>query len=680
MGFLRKINSKLPDQALWNLARAAWVRIKYVVEEWWIRSGGLEVKPSELTGLVVDRPLTPTDAARSVLDGLAIRAKIDDELVTVACSRFPVETAELIEDADRIVQGRFRILGQDIDYSTGIQWHLDPRHNHAFDPGEVYWRVRYSDPSGGFDVKYPWELSRLQHLPRLALAHRITGDAKYLHALIHQTKTWLMQNPVGFGPNWGCTMDVSIRAANMALAFAFIGSDDVPSEFAVDLSRGLIAHGRFIVGHLEWSEELTGNHYLADIAGLAVLGCLLELSMPEAATWKTFAREQLEAEIQKQVYSDGWDFEASTSYHRLVLESFLVPAILMDRFGEPLSERYRERLRLMAEFVRDITLHDGSYPLIGDNDSGLFVSLQPRHLGNLNYLLALSTAYLGDPPLKPEGLPSCPEILWLIGDVGRGRFDAFEHCDRSTVASYPFGGLWIIRSKDGKDMLTFRLGPVGQNGNGGHAHNDQLSITIWLDGNPLIIDPGTACYTSDPQKRNLYRSTKSHATITIGDVEQNRFVQGSLFTLPQEVVTEPATVEQREGIVHLEGVMKGYGPWSGNEVRLIRTIKHNERRRRFEIEDEIRLSGNAAGKTLVWHFPLAPGLIVKTGGTGHCRILTEDGAYVAEVLFLPGWTLETEMTAFAPAYGEEVPNTTLRFVPPADTFRSHFIIRASPGT
>jgi hypothetical protein len=59
--------------------------------------------------------------------------------------------------------------------------------------------------------------------------------------------------------------------------------------------------------------------------------------------------------------------------------------------------------------------------------------------------------------------------------------------------------------------LVIRCGPIGQRGNGGHDHDDQLSVDLWLDGAHVLADPGTFVYTPLPEERNRYRSVSNHA-------------------------------------------------------------------------------------------------------------------------------------------------------------------------
>jgi hypothetical protein len=202
-------------------------------------------------------------------------------------------------------------------------------------------------------------------------------------------------------------------------------------------------------------------------------------------------------------------------------------------------------------------------------------------------------------------------------------------------------------------------------------------VTIFLNGNPIVVDPGTACYTSDPGKRNAFRSTRSHATIAVGDEEQNRFVTGNLFSLPQEVKTDTARLDITEGGPQIDACMRGYGPWSEDEIRIVRRVRYSPERRLFSIEDEVIIADSLGSLPISWHFPLAPGLTPETVGPGQCRLKSPDGDVVAELLFFPGWILEQVPSMFSPSYGEEVRNVTLRFTPPSGSFRSHFIFRAA---
>ncbi|PIQ97625.1 MAG: heparinase [Nitrospinae bacterium CG11_big_fil_rev_8_21_14_0_20_56_8] len=77
-----------------------------------------------------------------------------------------------------------------------------------------------------------------------------------------------------------------------------------------------------------------------------------------------------------------------------------------------------------------------------------------------------------------------------------------------TLEAFPDFGLYVFRSD--RLYLTVRLGPTGQKGYGGHAHHDQLSVEIVLDGVPLAEDPGTYLYTPLPDRRNEYRSVRAH--------------------------------------------------------------------------------------------------------------------------------------------------------------------------
>ena len=88
--------------------------------------------------------------------------------------------------------------------------------------------------------------------------------------------------------------------------------------------------------------------------------------------------------------------------------------------------------------------------------------------------------------------------------------------------AYPHFGLFIWRNA--RSFIAVRCGPIGQNGNGGHAHNDQLTVEIEIDGVPWARDPGTYLYTPDLEARNRYRSVLAHFAPRHGRQEPARFI------------------------------------------------------------------------------------------------------------------------------------------------------------
>jgi len=128
---------------------------------------------------------------------------------------------------------------------------------------------------------------------------------------------------------------------------------------------------------------------------------------------------------------------------------------------------------------------------------------------------------------KLNTLPDRQRQVISIPYTGTDLLDGLSAC------SYPEFGLYIFRSRS--LYLAVRCGPVGQNGNGGHAHNDQLAIELNIDGKDWITDPGTYVYTPLPEQRNIYRSVNAHFAPRVGEVEPAELHVGyGLFRLAEK--------------------------------------------------------------------------------------------------------------------------------------------------
>jgi uncharacterized heparinase superfamily protein len=520
----------------------------------------------------------------------------------------------IIYHADRICAHKFDLLGSgEVFLGDKIDWHTDFKVGYKWGPKKFYKDVEI--PYGKADIKVPWELSRFQHLTILGQAYRLSNDEKYAAEFVGQITDWIKKNPVKLGPNWVCTMDVAIRAANWLVGWEFFkGSRSISEDFVLVFLKSLLSHGRFIRSHLEYSGSLTSNHYLSDIAGLFFIAAMVP-EFKESEEWLSFSKRELETEMKKQVYGDGCDFEASTCYHRLVLELFFYPALLGKRKGTEFSSEYNSRLKNMFEALVYLMKPNGRMPQIGDNDSGRFVKfeLPDTEVLDMRYLLPLAALYFNDAQFKilwtREENSDMPDYvfsaLWVFGaDASREWRDmpsrnAYELKSRA----FRYTG-WYVMREEGAYMLISN-GPNGQDGNGGHAHNDKLSFELSVNGSDVIVDPGSFAYTADPISRNKFRSTISHNTTMLDDKEQNEFYGDLLFFLPDNTKATCKKWHKNDSGIIFEGAHYGYQRLK-NRVVHERLIAYSKKEREFVFEDRLSGTGTAELK-LFLHF--APGLL-----------------------------------------------------------------------
>jgi hypothetical protein len=450
----------------------------------------------------------------------------------------------ITQAAERICEHQFDLLGSGpVNLNWPIDWHRDFKSGFRWNPKHYYADIRPAPYPGGYDLKVPWELSRCQHFVWLGQAYWLTGDEKYTREFRAEIEDWITQNRPEFGVNWACSMDIAIRAVNWLWGYAFFQSSPVlDDDFRWIFSKSLLSHGRHIIANLERTATFTGNHYLSDIVGLVYLGIRLP-EFKEARLWRDFGLKELEREIVKQVLPDGGNFEASTSYHRLVTELFLSATLLARLNGYDFSQQYMKRLEQMLEYIYQITKPDGTVPIIGDQDNGRLHRLKVWETPDLEwkdfrYLLALGCVLFDRQDWGKAAGDQWEEAIWFCGKQALSAYERISRYALSPTGSVQFKdtGIYVMRADD--IYAAVDIGPVGQNGRGGHAHNDSLSFELCASGQTWIQDPGTYVYTADYEARNLFRSTAFHNTLAMPGYEQNSSDAMNLFSLKSESTSQ----------------------------------------------------------------------------------------------------------------------------------------------
>lgn len=163
----------------------------------------------------------------------------------------------------------------------------------------------------------------------------------------------------------------------------------------------------------------------------------------------------LARELPEQVLADGGHYERSPAYHRLVLRDLLS--------------------------VRPYTDVEGPVAAM------------------LGFAAASS---------RPDGAP------WLFNDGGLDVTPALAlEALEDGVRVFPETGYVFVRR--GALALAFDCGSVSPSFLPAHAHADGLSFQLWVDGEPIVVDPGMPTYEAGPE-RDFFRSTQAHSTVAVG--------------------------------------------------------------------------------------------------------------------------------------------------------------------
>ena len=548
--------------------------------------------------------------------------------------------ARVREEAEMALAHVVDLLGSGpVELGPRIDWQRDFKSGYRWSPA-FYQDVEITRLYDDSDAKVPWELSRGHQLLTLARAARLYHDERFAAELERQLDSWLQDNPAGVGINWVTPMEAAIRAVNWGWAIGTLeGWRPLDGELRIRVARSLQAHGRHIERNLEGSPLLRGNHYLADVLGLLALARMLPTD-PRAGRWRRFARKALEREITTQVGPDGVGFEASLPYHGLSLEMFLVAWHLASADGRGLSSRYRVQLMRMLEVSRSVRHPDGRSPVVGDQDSGRVLPASFARPATHDNLLDLGAALLGG--LRPRDAAPGEEVAWTLG-IDRWQALARRPVDlRPPSTAFPDGGLYVLHAA-GVHMVV-RWGGVGQNGNGGHAHNDLSSYELSC-GAPLVVDSGTYVYTADLAARDAFRSATAHNVLVVDGRDMHPLPDAAPFRLPQHARFEVEEWRNDAGEIVLVGSHDGFRR-DGSTVRCRRRIVVERATGVIEIVDKATGRGRHACQSLLH---LAPGWTAT--GDGRSAVVVTGPAAPRRIEFAGAAAIEIEPGWVSSAYG-----------------------------
>lgn len=410
---------------------------------------------------------------------------------------------------------------------------------------------------------------------------------------------WIEQNRPGEGDGWE-PYPVSLRIVNWIRYCLEVGPP------AAHWIESLAVQARWLKKHVEW--HLLGNHLFANAKALLFAG--LYFNGPEADSWMDEGVRILQSQLGEQLLEDGGHFELSPMYHSIILEDVLDIVNLSHAFPGVL---HGELVRLcldhagrMVSWLGAMVHPDGEIALL--NDAAFGISASPR------------------------GLNAYAERLGC------------QVPDRPAVVDY-LEASGYIRLESGEMTALLDVGRIGPDYLPGHAHADSLSFEMSLYGQRVVVDSGTSCYGTGPE-RLRQRGTAAHNTVEIDRLDSSEVWSG--FRVARRAFPGPVSCrEDSSGIVEVQASHDGYSRLPGRPVhhRVWRTGPG-----RFTVTDRIEGMFRQARAT----FHLHPEVRTARSGEGQEVILSLAGGREARIAVSGGSCRMLEMT-WHPEFGLSVP-------------------------
>lgn len=466
-----------------------------------------------------------------------------------------------------------------------------------------------------FDIKGVWEPARHQQWPWLVQAWLLGGDTRYLDGLREQLRSWLDANPFPLGPHWASALEPALRLINWSWIWRMTGGADGPlfagqTELLERFYAAVYLQQRFIAGHLSLHSS-ANNHLVGEAAGWFVAARTWPL-WPVSARWQQRAHALLEREIERQHSPDGVNREQAFNYQGFVNELFLAAALVPPEATALFSDAYWRRLELAVEFPAHVADARGELPQFGDADDGAALKLTPAAKPQWREQMALLAVLRGRGDFKTHAGRHDDALTWWLGADAPARWDAQPAAPFAARRDFRAGGYMVLG--DGAQTppaeavrIVADVGPLGYLSIAAHGHADALSFTLSVGAQPLLVDPGTGCYSAVPAWRRWFRSTAAHNTVQLDGEDQSQSAGPFMWMRHARTCLLEWSEGANGGVQRLAAEHDGY-------ARLAAPIVHRRRwsydaaTHRLEVRDEFAGSGRHAAR---WHWHFAPDVEVK---------------------------------------------------------------------
>lgn len=429
-------------------------------------------------------------------------------------TRKNVVAAEEMSSAPDLRLFGWQVIAND---GTPPDWHVNPIDSNLSCRSQAPWWTIADFSSEVGDIKYIWELSRMDWV--VAFAQKAGfGDKQAISKLNEWLDDWERENPPFFGVNWKCGQETSIRVMHFAMALLALGQLQKASHRALTFIDNHLAR---IKPTLSYAEGQSNNHATSEAAALYIGGLILNAhGIKSGSRYRDLGRKRLHTYVDTLFAKDGSFSQYSINYHRVALDTLSLVEVFRSSFqDDKFADEYLIRARAATDWLAAMIMtHDGKVPILGHNDGASLLTLPNTDYSDYRPSVQLARLLFNDQRAFP---PSPQNDVLALLQLN----NATTQCSPQDSVHLDGGGVVILRNARAAALLKypkFRFRP---------SQSDLLHVDLWVDGINLLRDGGTYSYNASPDITDYFGGVESHNSVQFDGHDQmprlSRFLFGA---------------------------------------------------------------------------------------------------------------------------------------------------------
>lgn len=233
------------------------------------------------------------------------------------------------------------------------------------------------------------------------------------------------------------------------------------------------------------------NWLVMEMTGLSKISMVYPV-FSESEEFLSYALEKLNETFYLQMHPDGFQYELTTEYHRVVVDQCMVVANLVERYGKRMDEKFYQTIENALMLYLKLSQSGYTVPDLSDGHEASVYNFIKAHAHHFPENESLQYIMSGG----AQGKITLPSTLLLENS---GIFTARDSWDHDAIT------------------VLFDAGKLGSN----HQHEDKLNLLVGAYGKLRVVEGRRYAYdSSDIRKYSL--ETASHNTVMIDGMGQNR--------------------------------------------------------------------------------------------------------------------------------------------------------------